>query len=174
MRRNAEARRRQDLAAAHAHLTYIKEWFSTQEILDSRADLGPMRTWAAAVLNRQMWSLHNNIATERASQSPTSLWALIRSVLLLYPLRSALGSLVRLAFYLLLILTCSMLPALFFNNEDGWGWGDRIGSTVLFAALMIGLLYGLRWLAIRLSSRLSPPAANQRSPDYRSDDPRHD
>ncbi|WP_371524787.1 hypothetical protein OG302_00725 [Streptomyces sp. NBC_01283] len=127
LRRNDEARRRQDLAAAHAHLSYITEWFSTRESLAPEADLGTMRVWAAALLDRQMRSLHNNITAEPAPRRPVSLWALVRSVLLLYPLRSVGGTLVRLAFWLLFVLTCSMLPALFFSSQDGWGWATASG-----------------------------------------------
>ncbi len=149
-RRNEEVRRRRLLDEARAYVGFLTEW------LDARAEIAPgtsvdsVQTQAARVLDQQLRDIHASF-TEARVQQRTPLWAQFRRLLLLYPLHSIAGSLVRLLFYLVVIIVFSVTPGLLLDERNAWG--DRIGASVLLIVTGSGLLYGLWHLANRLSPR---------------------
>jgi hypothetical protein len=90
--------------------------------------------------------------TEARAPQRTPLWTQFKRLLLLYPLRSIARSLVRLLFYLVVIIVFSVTPGLLLDERNAWG--DRIGASIVLIVTGGGLLYGL-W---RLANRLSPHA----------------
>ncbi|MFF8317810.1 hypothetical protein ACF06V_11665 [Streptomyces bobili] len=150
-RRNEEARRRRLLDEARAYLGFLTEWLDAHAVIAPGTSIDSVQAEAARVLNQQLLNIHTSFTEARVPQR-TPLWAQFRRLLLLYPLRSIPGSLVRLLFYLVVIIVFSVTPGLLLDERNAWG--DRIGASVLLIVTGGGLLYGL-W---RLANRLSPHA----------------
>lgn len=150
-RRNEEARRRRLLDEARAYLGFLTEWLDAHAVIAPGTSIDSVRAQAARVLDQQLRIIHASFAEAQLPQR-TPLWAQFRRLLLLYPLRSIAGSLVRLLFYLVVIIVFSVTPGLLLDERNAWG--DRIGASVLLIVTGGGLLYGL-W---RLANRLSPHA----------------
>ncbi|MFI7894290.1 hypothetical protein ACIFUY_23940 [Streptomyces sp. CACIS-1.16CA] len=150
-RRSAEVRRRRQLDEARAYLGFLTDWFTTRTMIEPNASIASTRAWAASVLSRQLYDLHTSFSVT-PHQERTRFWPLCRKLLLLYPLRSLAGSLVRLVFYLVAIIVFSVTPGLLLDKDNAWG--DRIGASLLLMVTGVGCLYGL-W---RLVARLSPGA----------------
>ncbi|AYC38583.1 hypothetical protein [Streptomyces griseorubiginosus] len=150
-RRNAEARRRRLLDEARAYLGFLTEWLDAHAVITPGTSIDSVQAQAATVLDQQLRNIHASFAEARVPQR-TPLWAQFRRLLLLYPLRSIAGSLVRLLFYLVVIIVFSVTPGLLLDDRNAWG--DRIGASGVLIVAGGGLLYGL-W---RLANRLSPQA----------------
>ncbi|MGW7050795.1 hypothetical protein [Streptomyces sp. NPDC054887] len=151
MRRRSEARRRHELEEAQAYLAFMSQWFSTHATVAPGVDIARKRLWASELLDRQLRELHVSLS-EVQQPRRTSFWARIRKLLLLYRLHSITGSLVRLLFYIILIIVCSVTPGLLVDERIAWG--DRISASLLLILVGFGLLFGLG----RLVARLSPEA----------------
>ncbi|WP_344492908.1 hypothetical protein [Streptomyces enissocaesilis] len=150
-RRRSEARRRHELEEAQAYLAFMAQWFSTHATVAPGVDIARTRLWASERLDRQLRELHVSLS-EVSQPRRTPFWARIRKLLLLYRLHSITGSLVRLLFYSVLIIVCSVTPGLLLDERTAWG--DRIGASLLLILVGLGLLFGLG----RLVARLSPEA----------------
>lgn len=150
-RRSAEARRRRELDEARAYLGFLAEWFSTHAMIAPDTNIASTRAWAVKVLSRQLHDLHTSFSVTPRPER-TRFWVLFRKLLLLYPLRSVAGSLVRLFFWGTVIIVFSVTPGLLLDKRTAWG--DRIGASLMLIVIGVGLLYVL-W---RLVARLSPNA----------------
>ncbi|MFF5935998.1 hypothetical protein [Streptomyces sp. NPDC012508] len=155
-RRRSEARRRHELEEAQAYLAFMSQWFSTHAAVAPGVDIARTRLWASNLLVSQLRTVHTSL-NEIPQPRRTPFWARIRRLLLLYPLRATPGSLVRLLFYSVLIIVCSVTPGLLLDERVAWG--DRIGAALLLILLGFGLLFGLG----RLVARLSPEADGLRT-----------
>ncbi|MEU3836658.1 hypothetical protein [Streptomyces microflavus] len=147
-RRSAEVRRRRELDDARAYLGFLSDWFTARTMIDPDASIGPTRAWATSVLNKQLYDLHASFSVT-PHRERTHFWPLCRKLLLLYPLRSLTGSLVRLVFYLVGIIVFSVIPGLLLAKDNTWG--DRVGATLLLLLTGVGFLYDLWHLVVRLS-----------------------
>ncbi|MEU1194039.1 hypothetical protein [Streptomyces sp. NPDC005859] len=150
-RRNEEAGRRRLLDEARAYLGFLTEWLDAHAVIAPGSSIDSVHAQAARVLDQQLRNIHASFAEARVPQR-TPLWTQFRRLLLLYPLRSIAGSLVRLLFYLVVIIVLSVTPGLLLDERNAWG--DRIGASAVLIVTGGGLLYGL-W---RLANRLSPRA----------------
>lgn len=162
--RSAEVRRRRDLEAAYAQLKYIAAWFDVRTKVEPAADLGPARAWASAVLSDQLQRVQD-VRQEQADAASERFhfWGVVRKILLLFPLRSARGTAVRVLFYALLVLFCAVVASLLSDTHRSWG--DRIGPAVVGVVFGYGVLYGFWVLAVRLSpDRRDPSAPDERRP----------
>ncbi|MEU8850646.1 hypothetical protein AB0C70_31445 [Streptomyces sp. NPDC048564] len=150
-RRNEEARRRRLLDEARAYLGFLTEWVDGHAVIAPDISIVSAQAQAARILDQQLRDIHASFTVARVPQR-TPLWTQFRRLLLLYPLRSVAGSLMRLLFYLVVVIVFSVTPGLLLDERNAWG--DRIGASVLLIVTGGGLLYGL-W---RLANRLSPRA----------------
>ncbi|MFI6845307.1 hypothetical protein OG535_15390 [Kitasatospora sp. NBC_00085] len=155
-RRSAATRRRQQLEEAQAYLGFLGQWFSTYTAIAPGVDAAPARAWAAGYLEDQLRALQTP-ETEAPQGEQTPFWKRTRLVLLLYPLHSFAGSMVRLLFYVALALTCEFTSASLVTSDD---WATRIVLAAFF--LVAGLVtLGILW---RLALGLSPGHAVPRIP----------
>ncbi|MEV3993212.1 hypothetical protein AB0J57_30335 [Streptomyces sp. NPDC049837] len=150
-RRNEEARRRRLLDESRAYLGFLTEWVDAHAVIAPGISIVSAQAQAARVLDQQLLDIHASFTVARIPQR-TPLWTQFRRLLLLYPLRSVTGSLLRLLFYLVVVIVFSVTPGLLLDERNAWG--DRIGASILLIVTGGGLLYGL-W---RLANRLSPHA----------------
>ncbi|MFF7072822.1 hypothetical protein [Streptomyces pseudovenezuelae] len=149
-RRSEEARRRRLLDEARAYLGFLTEWLDAHAVIAPGTGIDSAQAQAARVLDQQLRNVHASYTEARVPQR-TPLWTQFRRLLLLYPLRSIAGSLVRLLFYLVVVIVFSVTPGLLLDERNAWG--DRIGASAVLILTGGGLLYALWCLANRLSPR---------------------
>ncbi|MEU9078218.1 hypothetical protein ACFYUY_17220 [Kitasatospora sp. NPDC004745] len=147
-RRSAATRRRQQLDEAQAYLGFLGQWFSTYAAVAPGADAAQARAWAAGYLEDQLRALQTPEA-EAPRGEPTPFRTRTRLVLLLYPLHSFAGSMVRLLYYAALGLTVEFTSASLVTSDE---WLVRVALAAFF--LVAGLVVlGVLW---RLAVQLSP------------------
>ncbi|WP_033254936.1 hypothetical protein [Kitasatospora phosalacinea] len=149
-RRNTELRRRRELDDARARLDYLAQWFTTYAAVAPGLDVESMRRWATAYLDVELAVLRDAVPEERRTEQ-MSFRGRIRVLLLLYPLHSVAGWVLRVVFYLVLVTVCGVLPKIL--SDPRTGWGDRIGASLLLLVIGFGTLAGLWALTARLSPR---------------------
>lgn len=156
--RSAEVRRRRDLEAAYMQLKYIAAWFDVYAKVEPAAGLSHARAWAEEVLSDQLGRVRTVQQEQTDSESGRFRYrGGVRKILLLFPLRSAWGNAVRVLFFALLVLFCSLVTSLLSDTHKSWG--DRIGPAAVGLVFSCGVLYGLWLLVVRLSPDRSDPTA---------------
>ncbi|MET8540865.1 hypothetical protein ABZW03_09440 [Kitasatospora sp. NPDC004799] len=165
-RRSAAARRRRQLEEAQAYLGFLGQWFSTYTAIAPGADIAPTRAWAADYLEDQLRALQTP-ETEAPPREKAPFRKRVRLVLLLYPLRSFAGSMVRLLYYVMLALTVEFTVAALLPSDQ---WLTRVALAAFFLAAGLVIL-GVLWrLAVQLSPENAVPGgrregrARQRGP----------
>ncbi|WAL71535.1 hypothetical protein OU787_08485 [Kitasatospora sp. YST-16] len=149
-RRNTELKNRRSLDDARARLDYLAQWFTTYATVAPGPEVESMRRWVAACLDTELVALRA-VSREERREERMSFWGRMRALLLLHPLHSVAGWIVRVAFYFGLVTVCGVLPKML--SDPRTGWGDRIGASLLLLVLGFGVLAGLWFLAVRLSPR---------------------
>ncbi|MFK0189798.1 hypothetical protein [Kitasatospora sp. NPDC090308] len=148
--RSSELRRRRELDHARARLDYLAQWFTTYAAVAAAPDVESKRQWAAGYLDTERAVLLTADLEERRT-ARISLWGRMRVLLLLHPLHSVAGWVVRVVFYFILVTVCGVLPKIL--TDPRTGWGDRIGASLLLLVIGFGILAGLWVLTVRLSPR---------------------
>ncbi|MFJ5882375.1 hypothetical protein [Kitasatospora cineracea] len=147
-RRNSELKHRRALDDARARLDYLAQWFTTYAAVAPDSDVELMRRWSTAYLDTELGLLRNE-GQEEGRVERMSFRERLRGLLLLHPLHSAVGWVLRVAFYFVLVTVCGVLPKIL--SDPRTGWGDRIGASLLLLVVGFGILAGLWVLTVRLS-----------------------
>jgi hypothetical protein len=154
--RNDSVRQRRAVESAHLYVRYLSDWFVAYEKAHPDKELTQARDWATRVLDDQ---LDHVLAArpEYAEEHATGVrfGRILRRMLLLFPLRSVWGVLLRYAYLFALLLVCLFVS--FLLVQSGESWGVRVGSAAVVLVPACGILYGLWALTVHLSPGRSEP-----------------
>ena len=149
-RRHTETRRRRALDEARSYIGFITEWFAAREAIppdiNGKLTHGNVTTALEGLLAEIDRSFGNGPPPETKN-----LWILFRRLLWLYPLRSGLGSIMRLAYYTVFGYICWATGVILLAKD--LSWGDKIAGAVFFPVIGLAIMGPLWWSIGRLSPK---------------------